>query len=694
MKLSAGVGDHSVHSKTVNAGAFFHDLGKLDGGNQAVLMSSAKEKLPVNHVDAGTSHLLKLGRLESSVLAFSHHIGLPNFHEQLSNGEKAFRDVRIFEKTNELLDQFIEQHKNILGDLYSSIELKNSKWTGLTRRIALSCLVDGDHTDTATHYGNEEELDPIKLQAKERLAALDNYVSKLKDTPETAKRNELRREIYQVCRDSEINSNMWACDSPVGTGKTTAIMAHLLKAADAKDLRHIFVVLPFTNIINQSVNVYRKALVLENENPEEIVAAHHHQADFESRQLRHLAQLWNAPITVTTAVQFFETLGSNKTGRLRKLHELPGSAILIDESHAAMPSKLWSQMWLWLKELAENWGCHIVFASGSLVRHWELDDFVDPPTKIPELVAEETRNKSLEFETNRVSYKIHQTHLNLYSLVNFVTSKPGPQLLILNSIQSAAVIADRIKKQNGKNSVLHLSTAIAPIHRENIIRQIENRLADKSDADWTLVATSCVEAGMNFSFKTAFRQRCGFVNLIQIAGRANRNNEYKNVDVWDFQVVDDLLPDNPMFQVSQEVLLSMFEHQKVDPIYSTEAIRREIQRDSIKEESDLLKDTETKMDYPLVAKLSRVINTDTKIVVIDPELVNLLEQNIPVSRLDITKKSVQIWAYKLEKLNLTKPIKNQDELLAWTGGYDAEFLGYMAGILPLIELDKTLIGGL
>src|SRR5262249_27373691 len=149
--------------------------------------------------------------------------------------------------------------------------------------------------------------------------------------------------------------------------------------ARARHLRHILVVLPFTNIIDQSVKVYREALTLPDENPERVVAAHHHQADFESVQTRQLATLWDCPVTVTTAVQFFETLASNHTARLRKLHELTGSAIFIDEAHAAIPPHLWPLTWKWLTELTDEWGCHAVLASGSLARFWNDSRFCAPP---------------------------------------------------------------------------------------------------------------------------------------------------------------------------------------------------------------------------------------------------------------------------------------------------------------------------
>ena len=105
--------------------------------------------------------------------------------------------------------------------------------------------------------------------------------------------------------------------------------------------------LPFTNIIDQSVETYRKALILPDENPEAIVAAHHHKAEYKNQLLMASSFRWSAPIIVTTAVQFFETLASNHPSTLRKLHQLAGSAIFIDEAHAALPAHLWPQAWKW-----------------------------------------------------------------------------------------------------------------------------------------------------------------------------------------------------------------------------------------------------------------------------------------------------------------------------------------------------------
>lgn len=126
-----------------------------------------------------------------------------------------------------------------------------------------------------------------------------------------------------------VNSGISSCDSPVGFGKTTALMAHLLMQAQNRGLRRIFVVQPFTNIIKQSVDTYRNSLVLPGENAEVVVAELHHRADFEHNDTRYLTALWRAPIIVTTAVAFFETLASNSPATLRRLHELPGSGLML-----------------------------------------------------------------------------------------------------------------------------------------------------------------------------------------------------------------------------------------------------------------------------------------------------------------------------------------------------------------------------
>ena len=323
--------------------AEYHDLGKLDVENQVVLSGTRKaRKLPVQHTDAGTAYLLDILQVApGAALVRSHHIGLPDFVEEKNrNAESVLRDDDVRERVNQTLLELIKLHAEVSKSRSEATvayhDIKGD--ASLFFRIALSCLADGDHTDTAIHYRDQTPYEPsIELWPADRIAALDRYVGTLKEDND---RSRLRSEAYAACRASVAETDIVSCDSPVGTGKTTAVLAHLLSQARQRHLRRIIVVLPFTNIIRQSVEVYRKALVLPGENPEHVVAELHHRADFQDMQSRQFTALWKAPIVVTTAVGFFETLASNSPATLRRLHNLPGSAVFIDESHAALPAKL------------------------------------------------------------------------------------------------------------------------------------------------------------------------------------------------------------------------------------------------------------------------------------------------------------------------------------------------------------------
>ncbi|MDY0082253.1 MAG: hypothetical protein RBR74_03645 [Ignavibacteriaceae bacterium] len=672
----------------VRAAAIYHDLGKLDNDNQTVLSKGRGDGLPINHVDAGTSHLLNNDFVESALLVYSHHIGLRSIPDEQAKAELFLRDANLYERTEKYLKDYLTKHTHSGCENINKHIERTSDWNGLTRRIALSCLVDADHGDTANNYGQEYPFTKIKTKWEERLKALDIYINDLGKDTEQSERNILRRKIYNACKEADTTPSFYACDSPVGTGKTTAIMAHLLKTAIAKNLRHIIVVLPYTNIIKQSVEIYRKALVLIGENPNEVVAEHHHQVDFETLQTRQFSMLWKTPIIVTTAVQFFETIASNHPSKLRKLHELPGSGVFVDETHAAIPNYLWPQTWKWLKEFSNNWGCHFVFASGSLPRFWELKDMMEMTEKLPELIPKELRSEALKQETKRITPLRHNTLLDEKGLIDLIESKPGPRLVIMNTVQSAAVLAQSMRKSCC--DVLHLSTALAPVHRELILDLIKQRL-QYGVQDWTLVSTSCVEAGVDFSFRSAFRERAGAANLIQTGGRVRRNNEDFTGTLIDFKIQSPLYNRHPAFTLASQILEKLFEENRVET-YSpadliTEALRLELMSDTNKKHQRLIK-MEDEMDYPEVANLYKVIASDTRLVVVDKELVKRLEDHKKVSPKEINRKSVQLWLNKINTLSIgfVKGYENSG-LYAWQYDYDPAFLGYMKGLLPLLEIN-------
>ena len=684
----------------VRLAAEFHDLGKLDDKNQRVL-TSGRGKLPINHVDAGVAHLLSDDvdrvRQVAAIVIYGHHVGLPTLQEEDVKGAgKAFRDSELTPvgtplriHTDNLLADYRRCHSSVVASL-PQVEAPDVSLavSPLFLRLALSCLVDADHSDTARHYRDPVAAAAPSLEPTARLELLDRYVAVLSRNKDD-ERTRLRASVYQECRDADCSGGMLGCDSPVGTGKTTSIMAHLLKVAAVKGLRRVIVVLPFTNIIDQSVDVYRKALVRGDEDASDIVAAHHHKAEFDDPSSRQFAYLWHAPVVVTTAVQFFETLAARNPAALRKLYQVPGSAIFIDESHATLPTHLWPQAWNWLKQLQEDWNCHVVFGSGSLIRFWALKDFVDPPTTLPELVQHPVRTASADLENRRIKYRFHKDPLDLDGLAKFVEAREGPRLLIVNTVQSAAAIARHLAKCFGGEHVDHLSTALTPRDRKATLDFVRSRLQLSHHRKWTLVATSCVEAGVDISFRTGIRERCSLTSLLQTAGRVNRSKEYdERAEVWDIQLrYDHLLRPHPAFEASARILAELFAEDKVAPEFCTEALRREITQEGMRKAKDEILKAERNADFPTVEELFRVITSDTVTAIVESSLIQRLEHGEKVTRDELQAGSVQIWHNRAEDWGL-EDVSHIPGLKKWCLPYD-RFLGYMAGVLPLVDGGQT-----
>ena len=193
----------------------------------------------------------------------------------------------------------------------------------------------------------------------------------------------------------------------------------------------------------------------------------------------------------------------------------------------------------------------------------------------------------------------------------------------MNTVQSAAILANyfRLEMNFGFN-VEHLSTALSPRDRSKTIRRVKENLASEWK-NWILVATSCVEAGVDL-----FRESCGLVNLLQISGRANRSSECASAEVWDFRHdEDDFLTLHPHFKTSRRVLAEMFKEDKAAAEYCTEALQREINSGSGETETlaRQIIQHEKDADYPEVAKLCRLITADTQTVLVDQNLIERFE---------------------------------------------------------------------
>ena len=674
---------NGILSAIVRDSALLHDLGKLEERNQSVLREQSRRRrhLPVDHTDAGSAALQKMGSGCAAMLVYSHHQGLPDLSTEFAaRGCSIFRNgnAAVRAETDAALPALLRQHEALFPRKPNKEVQAYDGDPAVFLRMALSCLADADHGDTAAAFGQTEKAMP-ELRPQERLAALDHYVSKFGETDE---RSSLRRELYQSCRSAEAHSGFSVCGSPVGSGKTTAVMAHLLEQACKRNARRIFAVLPYTSIIRQSVDIYRKALVLPGETPEDVVAELHSRADFEDIETRYLTALWRAPIVVTTAVAFFETLSSHNPAALRRLHELPGSLIFVDEAHSALPIRLLPLAWHWMNVLADEWSCYWVLASGSLVRYWELQPLSGlsmPQPEIAELVRPDLQRELSRYESSRITFRWREKPIGRKELPKWVQEAPGPRLLILNTVQSAAVIAADMAAEFGQTHVEHLSTALTPEDRGNTIDRIRRRLADPDDADWTLVATSCVEAGVDFSFRTGFREISSLLSLLQAAGRVNRHGRNTEAVMWSFSLQDDsMLPKNPALDVSAAVLRSYFQKRlPITPELSTRSMQDELVRDdSCMSAICDFAELEAAQQFRTLAQKFRVIDQKTVLAVPDDSMASAIAEG-RASWQELQRHAVSV---RKEKIVLWHLREIADGIYQWTLGYDS-FLGYMHGVL-------------
>jgi CRISPR-associated endonuclease/helicase Cas3 len=332
-------------------------------------------------------------------------------------------------------------------------------------------------------------------------------------------------------------------------------------------------------------------------------------------------------------------------------------------------------------------------ASGSLARFWDLQEYrelIEGGTSqsvgpVPDLVSDGAlKGKLREAEERRIIYRRRPedaSALDSLSLIDFLKERKGPRLLIVNTVQTAAVVARSMRDRG--HGVLHLSTALAPAHRDLVVGRIKQRLRDGVE-DWTLVATSCVEAGMDFSFRSGFRERASTASLIQIGGRVSRGDEHNDAEVWDLLLRDDQFRSNPAVGVARKAVerFSEDELNRLPPAdLVTQAMRREWTAGADDKARHLVK-AEEEMEYPDVANRCRVIETDTVTVVIDPGLAEAVRQHKKVSKIELLRYSVQIWAKKTRELALGR-IGRAGDLYEWKQPYDPDFLGYMAGVLHL-----------
>lgn len=541
-----------------------HDLGKysqafqqrLHGSNERADHATAGAKVVVDHiVEIMGPKFLPLGKLLAFAIA-GHHTGLANgIDEGQERSNLKQRLALEFGKNIPALDEFWRQEIELPKTLQTPAlkpHLPQGKYAnfGLMffARMLFSCLIDADRIDTENHARSTDGKAPLATNFPNIAilqAQLSQHLQQLAKGAKQTDVNVLRQYILTHARQQALKpreSGLYSLTVPTGGGKTLTSLAFGLDHAVQHQLRRVIYVIPFTSIIEQTADVFRQAMgehkdaVLEHHSafdrdklPEEIkTASKPRQADYRDK-LRLAMESWDAPIVVTTAVQFFESLFSDRTTQCRKLHNIAGSVIVLDEAQT-LPLKLLRPIMASVDELALNYGCSVVLCTATQPALKDSDEFHNGFSNVQEIAP----NPQEFFEKLR---RAQVQDLGVQSDEQLVAHlrRHTQVLMIVNNRRHARELFDSIAKEEG---AYHLTTSMCAEHRSKKLNEIRQRLKDGLAC--RLVATSLIEAGVDVDFPTVYRAEAGLDSIAQAAGRCNREGRRLLADsqVFVFQSPD------------------------------------------------------------------------------------------------------------------------------------------------------------
>jgi len=344
--------------------------------------------------------------------------------------------------------------------------------------------------------------------------ALNEYVHGLihNDSPV----NPCRAAVREACISAATkNPGFFSLTVPTGGGKTLSSLAFALRHAQLFDLNRIIYVVPFTTIIEQNAEEFRRVMNLvpgiENDR---LVIEHHSNfdPDKENAHSRLACENWNAPLIVTTSVQFYESLFGKKTSACRKLHNLARAVIILDEAQT-IPVDYLRPILSALDELVLNYGSTVVLCTATQPAVNKRLDFPIGIENVREIIPEPKR---LYLSLNRVNVENLglRTDDDLVSLLR----KEERVLCIVNTRGHARTLIEALGIEEGH---YHLSALMCPAHRSQKLAEIRRRL--EAGLRCRVVSTQLIEAGVDVDFPVVFRSMAGLDAIAQAAGRCNRN---------------------------------------------------------------------------------------------------------------------------------------------------------------------------
>jgi CRISPR-associated endonuclease/helicase Cas3 len=499
---------------------WIHDLGKADDRFQSYLLREnglddsdydGSGTGRVNHSSAGAAlgeerfnkPKLPIGRIIAYQGA-GHHAGLPDWFES-ETGAAALR-IRLEEGRSNLgrIRDWSEKVCHNLRPIIKPPLFVKKESFHLWVRMLYSCLVDADYLDTEAFMQPEQSNGRSGFaNLKELKAVFDTHMEQMTATSPKTPVNAVRQEVLSACRTAAMKaSGLFSLTVPTGGGKTLSAMAFALDHAVRHGKRRIIYVIPYTSILEQTAATLTSIFGAQN------VVEHHSNLDpeRETQRSRLAAENWEAPIILTTNVQFFESLYSAKSSRCRKLHNIVNSVVILDEAQL-LPPELLSPCVCAMNQLVEDYGVTMVLSTATQPALRELDEafeiIPDPPNLYERLRRTEiTFPESLQEPTKwqEVAEQLQQN---------------DQVLCVVNTRRDCHALYKLMPK-----GTIHLSALMCGEHRSETIKTIKERLA--SGQTTRVVSTQLVEAGVDMDFPVVYRALSGLDSIAQAAGRCNR----------------------------------------------------------------------------------------------------------------------------------------------------------------------------
>jgi len=386
-------------------------------------------------------------------------------------------------------------------------------------KYVFSCLTDADFLDTEIFCNENVE----RGMSGDFEKALDKLNRELSDMPSDNPLRQARSRIQQQAFDNSVNkSHISILDMPTGSGKTLCS----LKLALESGKKRIIYVIPYTSIIEQTANKFEKMFgdVLP-------VLQHHSNYSYDgdteeekktAEKLKRTCENWDAPLIITTSVQFFQSLYHYKGSALRKLHNLRDSVIVFDEIHL-IPTNLLRPCLKAVGYITKYLNSEALFLSATMPDYSKLFDKFLPDVNYNKLVTDRTNFKYFK----KCEYKdMGKTTLET---IAENASRCKNALIVVNTKKTAAELYSLVQGEK-----YHLSANMTPAHRSRVIEVVRKKL--KNGEHITVVSTSLVEAGVDLDFNTFFRQLSGLDSILQAGGRCNREGKDAKGYVYVFDI--------------------------------------------------------------------------------------------------------------------------------------------------------------